>query len=191
MILFFVGASLVERYKPIIGHETGITIAIGMIFSYLFWLAYGNTQRNSFKFSQEVFFEFLLPPVIFNSGYTMRKKKFFNNLGNILIFGLFVTFTCFAIYSYFTWYMINEWDLLQTNNYALDHGIDVGPNPAPVKVSTMKILLITALLCSSDVVAAVSIVDYKKQPKLFSCIFGEGVINDIVSIILFNTILSL
>jgi NhaP-type Na+/H+ or K+/H+ antiporter len=55
----------------------------------------------------------------------------------------------------------------------------------------MQILLICALLCSSDVVAAVSIVDYKKQPKLFSCIFGEGVTNDIVSIILFNTILSL
>jgi NhaP-type Na+/H+ or K+/H+ antiporter len=52
-------------------------------------------------------------------------------------------------------------------------------------------LLICALLCSSDVVAAVSIVDYSKQPKLYSCIFGEGVVNDIVSIILFNTILQL
>jgi NhaP-type Na+/H+ or K+/H+ antiporter len=64
-------------------------------------------------------------------------------------------------------------------------------NPMPVQVETMQILLITALLCSSDVVAAVSIVDYSKQPKLFSCIFGEGVVNDIVSIILFNTILGL
>ena len=52
-------------------------------------------------------------------------------------------------------------------------------------------LLFTALLCSSDVVAAVSIVDYTKQPKLFSCIFGEGVVNDIVSIILFYTVLQL
>lgn len=40
-------------------------------------------------------------------------------------------------------------------------------------------------------VAAVSIIDYESQPKLFSCIFGEGVFNDIVSIILFNTVLSL
>jgi len=55
----------------------------------------------------------------------------------------------------------------------------------------MKILLFTSLMCSSDVVAAVSIVDYSKQPKLFSCIFGEGVVNDIVSIILFGTILNL
>ena len=46
----------------------------------------------------------------------------------------------------------------------------------------MQILLFTALLCSSDVVAAVSIVDYTQQPKLYSCIFGEGVFNDIVSI---------
>ena len=49
-------------------------------------------------------------------------------------------------------------------------------------------MLFTALLCSSDVVAAVSIVNYEAQPKLYSCIFGEGVFNDIVSIILFNTV---
>ena len=55
----------------------------------------------------------------------------------------------------------------------------------------MPMLLFTALLCSSDVVAAVSIVSYEAQPKLFSCIFGEGVFNDIVSIILFNTVESL
>jgi NhaP-type Na+/H+ or K+/H+ antiporter len=112
MLFFFVGAAIVEKHKPVVGHETGVTIFVGMIISYLFWLGYGNEQRHAFQFSQTAFFEFFLPPVIFNSGYTMRKKKFFNNLGNILIFGLYVTFTCFAIYSYFTWYMINEWDLM-------------------------------------------------------------------------------
>ena len=55
----------------------------------------------------------------------------------------------------------------------------------------MRLLLFTSLLCSSDVVAAVSIVSYEAQPKLYSCIFGEGVFNDIVSIILFNTVNSL
>ena len=62
----------------------------------------------------------------------------------------------------------------------------------PLKSLTiMEVLLYAALLCSSDVVAAVSIVDYSQQPKLFSCIFGEGVINDAVSIILFNTVKNL
>jgi NhaP-type Na+/H+ or K+/H+ antiporter len=41
------------------------------------------------------------------------------------------------------------------------------------------------------VVAAVSIVDYEAQPKLYSLCFGEGVFNDIVSIILYNTVKSL
>lgn len=61
----------------------------------------------------------------------------------------------------------------------------------PVQVEIMTLLLFTSLLCSSDVVAAVSIVDYNAQPKLYSCIFGEGVVNDIVSIVLFNTVTQL
>jgi NhaP-type Na+/H+ or K+/H+ antiporter len=60
-----------------------------------------------------------------------------------------------------------------------------------IEIDVMKIFLFTALLCSSDVVAAVSIVSYEAQPKLYSCVFGEGVFNDIVSIILFNTVNSL
>jgi NhaP-type Na+/H+ or K+/H+ antiporter len=55
----------------------------------------------------------------------------------------------------------------------------------------MKILIFSALLCSSDTVAAVSIVDFKSQPKLFSCILGEGVFNDIVAITLYVAIVSL
>lgn len=60
-----------------------------------------------------------------------------------------------------------------------------------VELPFMKLLLFTSLLCSSDVVAAVSIIDYASQPKLYSCIFGEGVFNDIVSIVLFNTVVEL
>ena len=80
-----------------------------------------------------------------------------------------------------------------TNYYAKRSGqtVEEEENPQVVDLTIMQMLLFTALLCSSDVVAAVSIVDYTKQPKLFSCIFGEGVVNDIVSIILFNTVLQL
>ena len=56
--------------------------------------------------------------------------------------------------------------------------------------SISEILLLSSLMCSSDVVAAVSIIDFKKQPKLFSMIFGEGITNDAVSIILFNSVFS-
>ena len=46
-----------------------------------------------------------------------------------------------------------------------------------------------SLLCSSDVIAAISLISYDEQPKLFSIVFGEGITNDAVSIILFNTVM--
>lgn len=52
----------------------------------------------------------------------------------------------------------------------------------------MECLLVSSLICSSDVIAAISIIKYDEQPKLFSLIFGEGIVNDAVAIILFNTV---
>jgi len=60
-----------------------------------------------------------------------------------------------------------------------------------IELTIMKLLIFCSLLCSSDTVAAVSIVDQKAQPKLFSCILGEGVFNDIVAITLYIAIVSL
>jgi sodium/hydrogen exchanger-like protein 6/7/sodium/hydrogen exchanger 8 len=48
--------------------------------------------------------------------------------------------------------------------------------------------VLSSLLCSSDVIAAISIIKYEEQPKLFSLVFGEGIVNDAVAIILFNTV---
>jgi sodium/hydrogen exchanger 8 len=49
-------------------------------------------------------------------------------------------------------------------------------------------MLLCSVLASSDVLAAISIVKYDEQPKLFSVIFGEGIVNDAVCIILFNSV---
>ncbi len=125
----------------------------------------------------------MLPPLIFNSGYTMHKKKFFENLGNISIFGLCTTIVCFIIYGLGGIAIINIG--IEMQNYYTDSGTQL------IEITNLQALLFAALLCSSDVVAAVSIVDYSQQPKLFSCVFGEGVFNDIIAIILYNTVSSL
>ena len=56
-------------------------------------------------------------------------------------------------------------------------------------MTSPECLLMCSLLCSSDVIAAVSLISYDQEPDLFSIIFGEGITNDAVSIILFKTVL--
>jgi sodium/hydrogen exchanger-like protein 6/7/sodium/hydrogen exchanger 8 len=166
-----------------------LTILLGLVWS-VFWYYYAGHSEGilkTFEFSHSAFFDFLLPPIIYNSGFNMKRKSFFTNLGNVTIFGLGVTFVCFVEYSLFSWVALNTMDINMTQ-YVTEDGV---PVTKKVEMSVMNILLFTSLLCSSDVVAAVSIVDFDAQPKLYSCIFGEGVANDIVSIIMFNAIMSL
>jgi len=111
----------------------------------------------------------------------MKRKKFFANLGNIMIFGLVVTLVCFVIYTSASYFALQTFDLQMMM-------FGEPSTQTRIQIPLMQLMLFTSLLCSSDVVAAVSIVDYNAQPKLYSCIFGEGVFNDIVSIVLFNTV---
>jgi NhaP-type Na+/H+ or K+/H+ antiporter len=60
----------------------------------------------------------------------------------------------------------------------------------PLVLSTAEIMVMCSLLCSSDVIAAVSMISAKDKPKLFSTVFGEGIMNDAVCIILFNVVVS-
>ena len=190
MLFFFVMAACNEKYKPPVGHQTSFTIIFGVLISVILWFSFGNKRVEIYKFKQNLFFDFLLPPIILSSGFNMRRKKFFENIGNVAIFGLCVTFVCFALYSAMG-YLAVHYGELPMANYFEDGKSQYDPNPRTIDIDIMKLLLFTALLCSSDVVAAVSIVNYEAQPKLYSCIFGEGVFNDIVSIILFNTVNSL
>lgn len=165
MLLFFFFEAFFEKFKPRFGHQTGATIAVGMCISFILWYTLGESQSKYFSFSSETFFNFFLPPIIFNAGFTMRKRKFFENLGNTVMLGVGATFVTFVIYSLLTWFILTKMNLQMTNYYArkhLDFETNYAQNPAPINISVMQILLMTSLLCSSDTVAVVSIVDYTK-----------------------------
>lgn len=131
-------------------------------------------------FDENFFFYFVLPPIIFAAGYNMKRKEFFKNLKNILLFGLCGTILQFIVFSFFTWIVV-QMDILWKFSY--ETGVY-----EPFTLSIMEIMLMCSLLVCTDAVAAISIVKYDQQPKLFSLIFGEGITNDAVCIILFNTV---
>ena len=153
---------------------------VGMTVSFLFYLTQDREIVGLLRFSDNTFFFVCLPPIVFASGFNMQRGNFFSNIKNILLFGCITTFICFTIFSILT-VEINEFKMMK--QYSGKTGLW-----KDLEITTSECLLMCSLLCSSDVVAAISLISYDKQPKLFSIVFGEGIINDAVSIILFNTV---
>ena len=140
MLLFFFFEAFFEKYKPPFGHQTSATIVVGVAVSMLLWYALGESKTKDFTFSHETFFNFFLPPIIFKAGFTMRKRTFFENLGNTAMFGMGATFICFAVYSLLTWVLVFKMDLQMSNYYARKQHIDTSyyaENPSPVAMSIM------------------------------------------------------
>jgi NhaP-type Na+/H+ or K+/H+ antiporter len=121
------------------------------------------------KFDDEVFFNFILPPIIFAAGYNLKKKSFFKYLMYILVFGVVGTIATFGCVAPLT-YMANESDLFGT------------------KFTLKEILLFASVISATDTVAALTFVKESTDPKLFSVLFGEGVLNDAVCIVLYKII---
>ena len=133
------------------------------------------------KFSDNTFFYVCLPPIVFGSGFNMQRGNFFANFRNIALLGVFATFICFFMFSGLTLW-ITDFEFIQQYDGKTKEWSDLN-------LTSSECLLMCSLLCSSDVIAAISLISYDKQPKLFSIVFGEGIINDAVSIILFNTVM--
>jgi solute carrier family 9 (sodium/hydrogen exchanger), member 6/7 len=94
LLLYVVGGGYMEHKKSPFGHETGIALIAGLIISgSLRYLAHNN--HYNITFDGDIFFYVCLPPIIFASGFNMRRKRFFNNIGYVLLFGIFGTITTF------------------------------------------------------------------------------------------------
>jgi len=90
-ICYMILGSLIEKNKYVCGHEAGVVIIIGMILSWLASTSGHDDIHHMMSFDPNFFFYFCLPPIVFASGYNMKRKKFFENFVNILVFGLLST----------------------------------------------------------------------------------------------------
>lgn len=70
--------------------ESAITIFCG-VFTGLVFVA-GGQRPNQAYFNSDIFFEVLLPFIIFESGYNMEKKLFEKNFFEIVLLAIFGTF---------------------------------------------------------------------------------------------------
>ena len=74
---------LVSRFTYL--PESVATIALGMLAGALLDVT-GQPLTHLVTFDPKTFFIYLLPPIIFDAGYSLHRHDFFSNLGSILVF---------------------------------------------------------------------------------------------------------
>ncbi|XP_024935718.1 sodium/hydrogen exchanger 7 isoform X5 [Cephus cinctus] len=122
-------------------------------------------------FDPEIFFNIILPPIIFHAGYSLKRKYFFRNLGAILMFALLGT----TISSF----------VIGVLMYAF---IQLIPHLAS-SFTFLDTLYFGALISPTDPLTIISIFnDLHVDVNLYALVFGESVLNDAVAIVLSGSI---
>ncbi|KAG0711168.1 Sodium/hydrogen exchanger 9 [Chionoecetes opilio] len=119
-------------------------------------------------FDPEIFFNILLPPIIFTAGYSLKRKHFFKNLGAIFTFAfLGTTISTFVVGGIVYGFLY----LLGSSMTFIDS------------------LLFGALISATDPVTILAIFsDLHVDVNLYALVFGESVLNDAVAIVLTSAI---
>ncbi|NXO29802.1 SL9A8 protein, partial [Cisticola juncidis] len=119
-------------------------------------------------FRPNMFFLLLLPPIIFESGYSLHKGNFFQNIGSIILFSVFGT----AISAFIVGggiYFLGRADVIY-------------------KLNMTDSFAFGSLISAVDPVATIAIFNaLNVDPVLNMLVFGESILNDAVSIVLTNT----
>lgn len=130
-------------------------------------------ELDKITFDPEIFFNILLPPIIFNAGYSMKKRHFFRNIGAITLFafvGTTISTFCVAGLS-FVALQLSKLALLAPDDMGFGHCLQFG-----------------AMISATDPVTVLAVFkDLKVEPNLDALLFGESVLNDAVAIVLSQT----
>ncbi|XP_057538878.1 sodium/hydrogen exchanger 1-like [Amaranthus tricolor] len=143
-------------------------LLIGLCTGVVILLTSGGKNSHILVFSEDLFFIYLLPPIIFNAGFQVKKKQFFRNFITIMLFGAVGTLISFGIISFGAMHIFSNFNI---NSLTLADYFAIG-----------------AIFSATDSVCTLQVLNQEETPLLYSLVFGEGVVNDATSIVLFHAI---
>lgn len=160
---------LLQQKKIQAVHETVVSIFAGMTVGLVLLVTTGHSIQNLVSFDYQIFFNLLLPPIILASGYELHQANFFRNIGTILTFAFAGTFISAVVLGVVLWlYTRIPFEGLS--------------------LSFVEAISVGATLSATDPVTILAIfTTYKVDPKLYTIIFGESILNDAIAIVLFET----
>lgn len=116
MIIYMLFEAHKAKKRLIFGHEASLVCVIGVCISGLFMYKGTSEFGDLMAFNNDLFFYFVLPPIVFASGFNMYRKKFFANIGNIILLGVVGTFIFFAVFCSLTMLLVSNMTLTTYTN---------------------------------------------------------------------------
>ncbi|XP_062343261.1 sodium/hydrogen exchanger 3-like isoform X1 [Osmerus eperlanus] len=148
--------------------ESALLILIGFVLGGIIW---GADKVQTFTLTPTVFFFYLLPQIILDAGYCMPNKLFFSNMGAILTYAVIGTCWNAGAVGLALW------------------GCHLGGAMGELNIGLLQYLLFGSLLSAVDPVAVIAVFEeVHVNEVLFILVFGESLLNDGVTVVLFNVL---
>ncbi|XP_042317984.1 sodium/hydrogen exchanger 8 isoform X4 [Sceloporus undulatus] len=164
---------LLIRYRLHFMPESVAVVSLGILMGAVIKIIEAQKLANwkeEEMFRPNMFFLLLLPPIIFESGYSLHKGNFFQNIGSITLFSVIGT----AISAFIVGggiYFLGQADVIY-------------------KLNMTDSFAFGSLISAVDPVATIAIFNaLNVDPVLNMLVFGESMLNDAVSIVLTNDVL--
>ena len=182
LCLSLLGGHLVIHTRLAVLPESSVAIFIGAIFGFvLSRIPQEDSGNDAFwTFDPSIFFYVLLPPIIFEAGYSLQRRLFIDNLFPILMLAIVGTIISTIVLTA----LIEMGGSLGWTSETLLGGLNT-------TAGLKSCLQFSSLISAVDPVATLAVLsspEVNAEANLLSILFGESVLNDAVAIVLFQTI---
>ncbi|NP_001157432.1 sodium/hydrogen exchanger 2 precursor [Equus caballus] len=151
---------------PTIVPESCLLIMVGLL---LGGIIFGVDEKSPPAMKTDVFFLYLLPPIVLDAGYFMPTRPFFENFGTIFWYAVVGTL----------WNSIgigvSLFGICQIEAFGLSD------------ITLLQNLLFGSLISAVDPVAVLAVFEnIHVNEQLYILVFGESLLNDAVTVVLYN-----
>ncbi|KAM8964736.1 sodium/hydrogen exchanger 2-like isoform 3-T3 [Sarcophilus harrisii] len=151
---------------PSVVPESCLLIFVGLVMG---GIIYGLNDKSPPVMDSDIFFLYLLPPIVLDAGYFMPSRPFFENIGTILLYAVVGTL----------WNVLgiglSLYGICQVEYFSLRD------------VSLLHNLWFGTLIAAVDPVAVLSVfAEMHVNEKLHILVFGESLLNDAVIVVLYK-----
>ncbi|XP_025788536.1 sodium/hydrogen exchanger 2 [Puma concolor] len=151
---------------PTIVPESCLLIMVGLL---LGGIIFGVDEKSPPAMKTDVFFLYLLPPIVLDAGYFMPTRPFFENIGTIFWYAVVGTL----------WNSIgigvSLFGICQIEAFGLSD------------ITLLQNLLFGSLISAVDPVAVLAVFEnIQVNEQLYILVFGESLLNDAVTVVLYN-----